>query len=73
MIDTDYEILVASVPDRDNPVVEVWLGKNLLAELRSEGHKVLIEIYPQPSENAWTLDLEQFLQAIAAAKTKLLG
>ncbi|MBI2685529.1 MAG: hypothetical protein HYX27_04370 [Acidobacteria bacterium] len=43
----ELEVIVASVPDRDQVVAEIWLEGKQLAEVRRANDGFLAEIYPQ--------------------------
>jgi hypothetical protein len=68
-----FEILIASPPDREHIVVEIWYGDYMFAELAQEHGALTIEIYPNPTGGPWLLDYEQTIKAMQQAKGKLLG
>lgn len=68
-----FHITVASVPDREELVAEIFFDDVQVAELNTEFGDLLIELYPRPDRKAWCLDAEQFLQAVVEAKIALLG
>lgn len=67
---TDFQILIASVPDREKIVAEIWFDNNLVAEINQEGKEFEIDLYP-----AQRLSFRQsdFLDAVEVAKKKLIG
>ena len=52
-------IQIASVPDRDELVAEIWEADDLLAEVCIQGALPLIEIYPRRDRAPWRLSLAQ--------------
>ncbi len=62
-----------SVPDRDDLVAEVRLGRALLAELRQEGGQVRVQLYPDSSGQPWDLPVADLCSALAKASAKLGG
>lgn len=68
-----YTVEIASVPDREDAVAEIWLGDEMIAELaRESSSKVVLEIYPNPNGCPWKLDFAEFLAAMEDAKKELL-
>ena len=66
-------ILIASLPDRDSVVAEVWLDGFQFGELRQEGGRYLWEFYGRPDKQPWALDADELTAALDAAKAKLMG
>lgn len=64
-----FKIEIASVPDRNNLVAELWFGENLIAEINNENIDFEIEFYFSET-NSFKLD--ELLKAIEFAKNKLL-
>jgi len=66
-------IEIASVPDRDELVAEVWAGRDQFAELRKEGDGLVLQVFSPPQGGAWDLAFEQVLKALATARDRLEG
>jgi hypothetical protein len=66
-------VQVASVPDREGIVTEVWLDQEQLAELRHERDGVLIEIYPGPDGRPWEVSYEALIATLQHARIRLNG
>lgn len=66
----DFSIQIASVPDRENLVAEIWYGDDLLLELSNENQKLEIEFY-EPAVNRF--NFEELNKTLIKAKNKLLG
>jgi hypothetical protein len=63
-------VTIASVPDRDNLVAELWCENELWGELSQEQGELKLEIYP--TANGWNLRYEDVIDVIQEAKDKLL-
>ena len=66
-----FTIDVATVPDRDDVVVELWCGDIQFGELSLEGGGLQIEIYPNPSGQPWRFSFEEVEKALEQAKDRL--
>lgn len=64
-----FEIQIASVPDRENLVAEIWLENDLLCEINNEKGQLEIEFF---SEIVGKMDYFTFLNILQTAKDKLL-
>ena len=62
---------VASLPDRESDVVEVWEGDQQVAELSFETNIPVLEIYARPDGSPWTFTLSELQEALNAAKDQL--
>lgn len=68
----NFTIEIASVPDRDDVVAEIWRGDAMVAELhRGTSGGVEIEIYATESHDPWSFDLASWLAVLAEAQRKL--
>jgi hypothetical protein len=66
--------LIASPPDRENLVFEIWLESHQLAEVSLEpGKSVEIEIYPPTDGEKWSLELGEFMSILDKACEVLHG
>lgn len=67
-----FVIEVASIPDRDQLVAETWWNEHMVGELRrgADG-TIYLDIYPAPSAKQWSFRLEDWLQAVEEATTRL--
>ena len=63
-----FNIEIVSVPDRNKLVAEIWHKKDLIAEINQEKDYLEIELYPLQKV---TLDFQEFLRVLEAAKIKL--
>jgi hypothetical protein len=65
-------ITIASVPDRDKLVAELWYGKELWGEISQDTGELVLEIYPSSIHEFRQLKCEELIKAIQHAKDKLL-
>lgn len=65
-------ISIASPPDREKVVAEIFFGHELWAEVNSEGDKVTLEIYPQRTGEPWTFSYDDAVAAIHEARRRLV-
>jgi hypothetical protein len=66
-----FSINLASLPDRDSVVAEIWRGKYLLAELRREAGALRLQLYSGPQGDHWDVPHEEFVQALMQAQQRL--
>jgi len=66
-------ITIASVPDREKLVAELWYEKELWGEISQETGELLVEIYPSQTQGFRRLKCEELIMAIQQAKDKLLN
>lgn len=69
--DKTFTVELTSVTDRDDLVAEVWIGQELLAELRQEDGRVRLQIYADPAGGTWDLPCDDLLVALQQARAKL--
>jgi hypothetical protein len=67
-----FIVELASSPDRDELVAEIWWNDQMVAEVRraSDGSRY-IDLYPSPSRIPWSFQLREWLAAIKEADTRL--
>ena len=63
---------VASSPDRDGLVAEIWWNNQMVAEVRRtpDGSRY-IDLYPSPSRIPWSFKLAEWLAALKEAESRL--
>jgi len=73
MILGDFYIVVASLPDRDQVVAEIYYKNNQWVEINQElSDEMIIQFYSHPKQEYWEFPLEEALEALQQAKQKLL-
>lgn len=68
----EVTIQLASVPDRDSLVAEIWIGDNQLAELYEVEGRISLEIYPNLTGESLIFDLDDLINKLLLAKSKLV-
>lgn len=67
-----FLIEIASVPDRDELVAEIWHGDEMVAEMQSDDKEgFVLEIYPRESGAPWLFDLRGWIAALEEAQRRL--
>lgn len=69
----EVTVTIASPPDRDNLVAEIWVGDEMWAEVSTDHGYPTLEVYPKPSGHPWLFKLEDVENALRTARDKLLG
>lgn len=65
---------IASLPDRDFVVSEIWFGNDQVAEVFSEdGKSIHIELFPARDGGVWSFDLDAFQAILTKARSSLLN
>lgn len=70
---TDWRVTVASPPDREGLVAEVFFGDVQWAEINQDSGTLEVEFYPRPDGGFWCLPLETVFAALLDAKSRLIG
>jgi hypothetical protein len=69
---TPISITIASPPDRDDLVAELWLGKDLLGEVTRDAEDGFrVELYPAPGKTPWSLRVADLTAALKQAAQRL--
>ncbi|MBE7373547.1 MULTISPECIES: hypothetical protein [Pseudomonadaceae] len=67
------KVEMASVSDRDDLVAEIWQEDEMVAEIqRAPDGRFVLELYPSPNQQPWSLDLECWMAALSEAKRRLV-
>ena len=62
---------IASPPDREKLVAEIFVDHEQLCELNIEAGELAVELYPRRDGNPWQMPLQELMQALTRAKEKL--
>ena len=65
-------IEIASPPDRENLVAEIWLGGQMIAEINQENSSLELEIFTDEKRKL-KLNYDDFVETLKKAKEKLEG
>lgn len=66
-----FVIEIASVPDRDEVVAEIWYNDEMVAEMRQDNGETILEIYGKESGAPWSFKLQEWLRALDEAEKRL--
>jgi hypothetical protein len=66
-------IEICSPPDRESLVAAIMLGEEQLAEINQESGSLVLEIYPRRDGTPWILSLHDAIEALAAAKARMVA
>jgi hypothetical protein len=67
-----FVVQLASVPDRDEVVAEIWWNNEMVAELRrSPDGSRCIDLYPSPSRIPWSFQVRNWLAVVQKAEASL--
>lgn len=67
----ELTITIASLPDRENLVAELWFGNMQWGEINQEGGSLTLEVYPQQSGKPWVFELNEVIKQVEQAKSRL--
>ncbi len=65
-------ISIASPPDREYVVAEIFFGHEQWAEVNTEGDRVTLELYAKRTGGPWAFAYDEALEAIQEARRRLL-
>jgi len=65
------EVIKASVPDRDELVVELWYGDTQVAEVSRGPAGLMVELYAPFDGGTWRFELDDFVTSLLEAKRTL--
>ena len=64
-------VSIASVPDRDEVVAELWEGDVQVGELAHVGGRLILQLYAGPRSSGWEFDYGEFVRAIGEMQHRL--
>lgn len=73
MAEDKTRITIASPPDCEKLVAEIFFGDEQWAELNQEDGSLTLEIYPRRDGKPWILSYNEVVQAATEAKNRLVG
>jgi hypothetical protein len=68
-----FKIDIASPPDREKLVADIFFGTEQWAELNQEDGVLKLEVYPRRDGRFWELSLAEVVEALNEAKKGLTG
>jgi len=67
----DITFTVATLPDREREVVEIFVADTQFAELSYENDRLRVEIYGNPQGNSWDFGFRELCEVLEAARLRL--
>lgn len=67
-----YRISLCSPPDREKLVAEIMFGDEQWAEVNQEGDALEVEFYPRQDGQPWRIPWQVAVDALAAARRRLV-
>ena len=68
-----FEITIASLPDRERVVAEIYYDNFQWVEISQETNELLIQFYSHPKQDHWEFQLDEAVTVLQEAKKALLG
>ena len=68
-----FEILIASLPDREKVVAEIWFGEFQFAEISRESEELAVQVFPHPRGAEWLFKYADLMEVLAEAGRSLQG
>ena len=68
-----FEIIIASLPDRERVVAEIFYGNVQWVEISQETEELIIQFYPHPRQEYWEFSFNEAFEALEKAKKSLLN
>ncbi|KIA77007.1 hypothetical protein DB43_GZ00020 [Parachlamydia acanthamoebae] len=69
----NFSIFIASVPDREKCVCEIFFNRFQWAEISQEEEEIIIQFYSHPSQDYWEFSLDEALATLLKAKERFLS
>jgi hypothetical protein len=68
----NFDITVASLPDREELVAEIYYNHDQWVEISQEHEQLIVQFYAPLNTNCWEFSFDQALETLKQAKKKLL-
>ena len=68
-----FRVTIASLPDRENLVAEIFYEGVQWVEISHEENEMLIHFYPYPNKKVWEFPLDEALKILENAKQKMVA
>jgi hypothetical protein len=69
----NFRVVIASLPDRENCVCEIYYNHIQWAEISRENEETIIQFYNNPHQKYWEFPIDIALEILQNAKKKFLG
>jgi hypothetical protein len=73
MLPAKMKMDIASPPDREQLVAEIFYEDGQWAEINQESGALTVELYPRPDGKPWSFPLHDAVSALQIAATRLIG
>jgi hypothetical protein len=70
---TKMSVDVASPPDREKLVAEIFYDREQWAEIHQESGALALELYPRRDGKPWEFSFDEALAALQDAQRRLIG
>ncbi len=67
-----FDVIIASLPDRERVVAEICYDNELWIELSQETDELIVQCYPSQKNAYWEFPLNEALEVLEQAKLRLL-
>ena len=67
-----FEIIIASLPNKERLVAEIYYDNMYWVQISQETDELVIQFYPHPRQTYWEFSLDEALEILNRAKSKLL-
>ena len=68
----NFRITIASLPDRENLVAEIFYDDTQWVEISQETPQMFIQFYSHPTKDYWEFPVEEALEILEKAKKRLM-
>jgi len=69
----NWRITIASPPDREHLVAEIFFGNQQWDEIDQESQALIVEFYPRSDPEPWRISFDDALSALHEARGLLVG
>jgi hypothetical protein len=68
-----FRITVASLPDRERPVAEIYYDNMYWVQVSQETDDLSIQFYSHPKNKCWEFEFDKAIEVLKRAERELLG
>ena len=68
-----FDISIASLPDKENLVAEIFYENVQWVQISQETDKMIIQFYPHTKKDYWEFPLDEALEVLERAKKRFLA
>lgn len=69
---SNFEIIIASLPDKENVVAEIYYRNKYWAQISQESGQCILKLYSDPDGQKWEFEFEEAMNILNKAKEKLI-